>query len=199
SERWTRRQLYLGGQTVHRQCAPNAWNGFVRQQLNNINEGLSCGDRWKLMEFMEAHKETLKHDYSRLTATQKNSLEIQVMKRRIKKQKLIHDNPKAVQRDMLASFAAMDQELLLSRGLVSFYFDLFEPTFLMLLLIDANVPTTRNQPRSLNKLISECRTHIQDELDYILREKKIADHRVKMNYTNYERAIVERYGITLEG
>jgi hypothetical protein len=67
-------------------------------------------------------------------------------------------------------------------------------------------------------LISECQTHIQDELgalfltllfvyqlkiviltDYILREKKITDRKVTMNYANYERSIVEHYGITLQG
>ncbi|KAG1812025.1 hypothetical protein EV424DRAFT_1349418 [Suillus variegatus] len=114
SERWTQRQLYLGGKIVHRQRAPNAWNGFVCQRLNDINEGLSCGDRWKLTEFVEDHKETLKHDYSKLTAAQKNAFVNQVMKKRVENQKIVCDNPKAVQRDMLASFAAMDQELFFS-------------------------------------------------------------------------------------
>ncbi|KAG1722018.1 hypothetical protein EDB19DRAFT_1916968 [Suillus lakei] len=234
SERWTRRQLYLGGKTVRRQRTPNAWNGFVRQRLNDINEGLSHGDRWKLTEFIEAHNETLKHDYGKLTAAQKNAYVIEIMKRRIEKQKIVRDNPKAMQRDMLTSFAAMDQEwtALCSRlGIEGFCIavrggvedlsgpKLFfsekaekfartildsEPQRLALKLeafvvsgLDADVSTT--QPRSLNKLISECRTHIQDELDYILREKKITDHKITMNYANYERSIVERYGITLQG
>jgi len=68
-------------------------------------------------------------------------------------------------------------------------------------------------------MISECRTHLQDELgglhlfillsvyqlitiilsDYILRENKITDRKITMNYANYERSIVERYGVTLQG
>ncbi|KAG2063886.1 hypothetical protein BDR04DRAFT_1163212 [Suillus decipiens] len=70
--------------------------------------GLSCGDHWKLTEFIEDHKETLKHDYSKLTAAQKNMFVNQVMKKHIENQKIVHDNPKAVQHDMLTSFAAMD-------------------------------------------------------------------------------------------
>ncbi|KAG2107567.1 hypothetical protein BD769DRAFT_1366215, partial [Suillus cothurnatus] len=234
SERWTRRQLYLGGKIVCRQRAPNAWNGFIRQRLNDINEGLSRGDRWKLTEFIEDHKETLKHDYSKLTAAQKNVFVIQVMKKRVENQKIVRNNPKAVQRNMLASFAAMDQEwtaLCSQLGIEGFYIavqggikDLsgpklffsekaekfahavldLEPRCLALKLeafvvsgLDTNVSTT--QPRSLNKMISACRTHLQDELDYILRENKITDHKITMNYANYKRSIVERYGVTLQG
>jgi hypothetical protein len=64
-----------------------------------------------LTEFIEDHKETLKHDYSKLTAAQKNAFVIQVMKKRVENQKIVRNNPKAVQCDMLASFAAMDQEV----------------------------------------------------------------------------------------
>ncbi|OJA18852.1 hypothetical protein AZE42_13134 [Rhizopogon vesiculosus] len=53
-----------------------------------------------------------------------------------------------------------------------------------------------NRQRPLNKLISECRELIQDELEFILMEKGMSG-KVKMNYTNYERAIVERYGVVL--
>ncbi|KAG2071278.1 hypothetical protein BDR04DRAFT_1016580, partial [Suillus decipiens] len=63
--------------------------------------------------------------------------------------------------------------------------------------LDTNVSTT--QPRSLNKMISECRTHLQDELDYILRENKITDCKITMNYANYECSIVKHYGVTLQG
>ncbi|KAG0703206.1 hypothetical protein DFH29DRAFT_981989 [Suillus ampliporus] len=48
----------------------------------------------------------------------------------------------------------------------------------------------------LNKLISECCELIQDNLEFILMEKNVSG-KVKMNYTNYERAIVERHGVEL--
>ncbi|KAG0702488.1 hypothetical protein DFH29DRAFT_999312 [Suillus ampliporus] len=279
SERWTQRQLYLGRKTVCHQRAPNAWNRFVCQRLNDINKGLSHGDRWKLTEFIEDHNGTLKHDYSKLTAAQKNAFVIEIMKRRVEKQKIVCDNLKAVQHDMLTSFAAMDQEwmaLCSQLGIKGFYIavqggveDLSRPKLFFLekaekfmhtildsepchcnllltanedaptgalpligghanlpfneeldgmyymggmrgglglalkleafvvLGLDANVSTTK--PRSLNKLIGDCQTHIRDELDYILQENKITAHKITMNYANYERSIVEHYGVTLQG
>ncbi|KAG2752738.1 hypothetical protein P692DRAFT_20723451, partial [Suillus brevipes Sb2] len=64
--------------------------------------------------------------------------------------------------------------------------------------LDTTIPSALRQPRTLNKLISDCRTIIQDELDDILRDKKLASH-IKMNYNNYEHSIVERYGVELVG
>jgi len=40
SERWVRRQLYLGGNVITRSRRPNAWNVFVHQRLNDINESM---------------------------------------------------------------------------------------------------------------------------------------------------------------
>jgi len=78
-----------------------------------------------------------------------------------------------------------------------------------------DIPTISTEKKSLNQLVSECQTLIQDELgehhlyhrvfivadvdaDFILRENKLTNH-AKMNYTNYERAIVEHYGVELKG
>ncbi|KAG1784998.1 uncharacterized protein HD556DRAFT_1250527, partial [Suillus plorans] len=245
SERWTRRQLYLGGQTVRRSRRPNTWNAFVRQRLDDINEGLSKGNRWKLTEFIESHKETLRNDYARLSRAQKNNYEVEIIKMRADKQRMVHDNPRAVQRDMQATFAAMDQEVLsyflrrsfsdrhiiqwtaiCSRlGVEGFYVavrggieDLsgpklffsekaekfvravldLEPRRLALKLEAFAVSGLGKEKKSLNQLVSECRTLIQDELDFILCENKLANH-AKMNYTNYEHAIVEHYGVELKG
>ncbi|KAF8447616.1 hypothetical protein L210DRAFT_3335128, partial [Boletus edulis BED1] len=76
-----------------------------------------------------------------------------------------------------------------------------EPNQLALRLeswVISDMPAATNRQRSLNKLISECRTHIQEELDYILVEKRVK-RKVKMNYDNYEREIVERHSIALTG
>ncbi|KAI6016383.1 hypothetical protein BKA83DRAFT_4498017 [Pisolithus microcarpus] len=61
-----------------------------------------------------------------------------------------------------------------------------------------DIATATKYQRPLNKLISECRALIQEELDYLLTKKKVTVN-VKMNYTNYERQIVERYGVMLTG
>ncbi|KAG1764990.1 hypothetical protein EDD22DRAFT_750111, partial [Suillus occidentalis] len=105
SERWTRRQLYLGGKT------------FLRRRL-------SKGDRWKLTEFVSAHKETLQQDYSRLTIAQKNGYAAKLIQTRAERQRVVRDNPKSIHRDTTMSFAAMDQEWtgLCSRlGIEGFY------------------------------------------------------------------------------
>ncbi|KAG2357102.1 hypothetical protein BDR07DRAFT_1225845, partial [Suillus spraguei] len=174
---WTRRQLYLGGQTVRHSRHPNTWNAFVHQRLDDINEGLSKGNRWKLTEFIESHKETLRNDYARLSQAQKNNYKVEIIKMHADKQRMVRDNPRAVQHDMQATFAAMDQEVL------SYFL---------------HIPTISTEKKSLNQLVSECRTLIQDKLDFILRKNKLANH-AKMNYTNYERAIVEHYGVELKG
>ncbi|KAG6379621.1 hypothetical protein JVT61DRAFT_10134 [Boletus reticuloceps] len=61
-----------------------------------------------------------------------------------------------------------------------------------------DLPAVSNRQRTLNKLISDCRTHIQEELDFILTEMKVKQ-RVPMNYINYERNIVERHSVVLTG
>ncbi|KAG2031022.1 hypothetical protein BDR03DRAFT_837738, partial [Suillus americanus] len=193
---WTRRQLYLGGQTVRHSRRPNAWNAFVCQRLDDINEGLSKGNRWKLTEFIESHKETLRNNYARLSHAQKNNYEVEIIKMCADKQRMVRDNPRAVQRDMQATFAAMDQEVL-SYFLHCSFSDrhIIQWTAICSHL---GVEGFYVAKKSLNQLVSECWTLIQDELDFILRENKLANH-AKMNYTNYERAIVEHYGVELKG
>ncbi|KAG2336049.1 hypothetical protein BDR05DRAFT_1006216 [Suillus weaverae] len=56
--------------------------------------------------------------------------------------------------------------------------------------------TALNCQQPLNKLISECRELIQDNLEFILMEKNVSG-KIKMNYMNYERAIVECHSVEL--
>ncbi|KAI5985797.1 hypothetical protein EDD15DRAFT_2128617, partial [Pisolithus albus] len=53
-----------------------------------------------------------------------------------------------------------------------------------------NVPAAPKHQRPLNKLVSECRTIIQEELGKFL---------FQMNYINYEKQIVEKLGVALHG
>ena len=41
SEQWVHHQLFLGRNTSKQSHHPNAWNVFVHQQLNDINESMS--------------------------------------------------------------------------------------------------------------------------------------------------------------
>ncbi|KAG2354144.1 hypothetical protein BDR07DRAFT_1261595, partial [Suillus spraguei] len=90
----------------------HGWCVYLYHFVLNFNSfpGLSKGNRWKLTEFIESHKETLCNDYARLSHAQKNNYEVEIIKMRADKQRMVRDNPRAVQRDMQATFAAMDQE-----------------------------------------------------------------------------------------
>jgi hypothetical protein len=39
SLKWAKSQLYLGGQMLLKRRRPNPWNGYVREQLREENEG----------------------------------------------------------------------------------------------------------------------------------------------------------------
>ena len=89
SERWTSRQLFIS--RITRACRqPTAWNSFVSERLNDINESklmdfpkcllqlITCeylelpkGSRWKLTEFIASHQETLQHDFAQLMEAHK--------------------------------------------------------------------------------------------------------------------------------
>ncbi|KAG1880937.1 hypothetical protein F4604DRAFT_1922561 [Suillus subluteus] len=57
---------------------------------------------------------------------------------------------------------------------------------------------TAHRQCPLNKLISECRTFIQEGLDSIALENNI-QHPITMNYTNYEQKMVEHRSFALVG
>ncbi|KAF8132909.1 hypothetical protein EV363DRAFT_1397828 [Boletus edulis] len=62
----------------------------------------------------------------------------------------------------------------------------------------SEIPATAKRQRPMNRIISDCRNIIQKGLNDILTEHGVTRN-VKMNYTNYELHIVERYGMTLIG
>ncbi|KAG2064056.1 hypothetical protein BDR04DRAFT_995278, partial [Suillus decipiens] len=147
------------------------------------------------------HKETLYINYARLSYAQKDNYEVEIIKMCANKQCVVHDNSRAVQHDMQATFAAMDQECLALK------MEAFVVSGL-------DIPTMLKVRKSLNQLVSECWTLIQDELgeynlyhgvfiitvdaNFILHENKLTNH-MKMNYKNYKHAIVEHYGVELKG
>ncbi|KAG0697079.1 hypothetical protein DFH29DRAFT_774283, partial [Suillus ampliporus] len=185
-------QLYLGGNALCHQRSPNTWNRFIHQQLNDINEDLLKGDRWKLTEFISAHKETLQHDYSKLTTAQKNSYAGKLIKMHAEKQCVVRDNPKAVHHDTTMSFAAMDQEI---RGENS---DCLLICSFIQFVVDAIAEPSYKMNSVCCEYCYEYFTLLTHMLDDILRDKKLANH-IKMNYNNYEHSIVEHYVITLVG
>ncbi|KAG1844076.1 hypothetical protein DFJ58DRAFT_664961, partial [Suillus subalutaceus] len=236
SLKWTRSQLFLKSCLLQQRQGVNLWNGFVRAQLKEANEGMSlsqCGECFKLTEFIAQNKTELDRTYSKLTFAQKQVYKGQILEAREKKQWTARANPKAVRHDINASLASMDHEVcsildgtlrlnwhggflycsargdrrpLRAQGFFhsegrKVIKDILhmEPWHLGLKLesyVISGLGVTPNHQCPLNKIISECRTFIQDALKSIMLKKNIKCS-VKMNYTNYECKIVEHHGVEL--
>ncbi|KAI6022984.1 hypothetical protein BKA83DRAFT_4013356, partial [Pisolithus microcarpus] len=180
---WTRVQLLLKSQNLRDRRRVNSWNAFISSKLREAN----AGDRVKLTQFVARNKDDLLVAYKNLTPTQQEAYNTEVRVARDTKVRVVRSNPKAVSHTVTAAFANMDREVTLLFSLTCSHLD-----------YNVNVATATKYQCPLNKLVSECRALIQEELDYLLTKKKVTVN-VKMNYTNYERQIVERYGVMLMG
>ena len=69
------------------------------------------GSRWKLTEFIAAFRQTLQHDFAQLTEAHKSNYVTRLMQESVRKQAIVRDQPKAVQRKMSAAFETMDKEV----------------------------------------------------------------------------------------
>ncbi|KAI6018926.1 hypothetical protein BKA83DRAFT_4014203, partial [Pisolithus microcarpus] len=175
----------------------NLWNAFIRAKLRDANSGRNRGDRVKLTQFVAQNKDDLLVAYKNLTPAQQEAYNAKVQVARDTKVMVVHSNPKAVSHTVSAAFANMDREVRLFFSVAFSHYDWNA----------SGLPSVRgtvedlSEPKHqcpLNKLISECCALIQEELDYLLTKKKVSAN-VKMNYTNYERQIVECYGVMLTG
>ncbi|KAG1739745.1 hypothetical protein EDB19DRAFT_1604887, partial [Suillus lakei] len=189
SLKWTRSQLFLKSRMLHQRRSVNSWNAFVRVKHMEANEGCEKGDRIKLTKFIAENRDELVREHSQLTPAEKQALNGDVVEARRRKSQAARANPKATRHDMNATFTSMDHEVMAS---VSFFLEFT----IHILIFDIDEHTITTRPRPLNKLVSDCRTLIQEELETVALENNIKG-KVKMNYTNYERNIVEHYGFTL--
>ncbi|KAG1811309.1 hypothetical protein EV424DRAFT_1327733, partial [Suillus variegatus] len=108
SLKWTRKQLHVGRGIFNKHRA-NPWNAFVRQELNEYNEvkGHGVGDHLKLPMFITEHRTQLTTHYLHLTAADKDRLQDDVKTLRQSHIKVARTNPKALQKDINATFNAM--------------------------------------------------------------------------------------------
>ncbi|KAI6036174.1 hypothetical protein BKA83DRAFT_4013434, partial [Pisolithus microcarpus] len=189
SLKWTCVQL-LKSQNLRDRRRINSWNAFIRAKLCDANSGRDRGDRVKLTQFVAWNKDDLLVAYKNLTPAQQEAYNAEVQVARDTKVMVVRSNPKAVSHTVSAAFANMDREVRLFFSVAFSHYDWNART-----VEDLSEP---KHQRPLNKLISECCALIQEELDYLLTKKKVSAN-VKMNYTNYECQIVERYGVMLTG
>ncbi|KAG1855582.1 hypothetical protein F4604DRAFT_1531114, partial [Suillus subluteus] len=190
SLKWTHNQLFLRSRMLRQQRGVNSWNAFVRAKHKEANEGtnLEKGEWIKLTQFIADNKTELVRAHSKLTFAEKRAYNMQVLEARQQRNRITHANPKATIHDVNATFTSMDRE-------VSFHTSSIYKANSLMSRADQH---TAHRQRPLNKLISECRTFIQEGLDSIALENNI-QHPITMNYTNYEQKMVERRSFALIG
>ncbi|KAG1758949.1 hypothetical protein EDD22DRAFT_783245, partial [Suillus occidentalis] len=214
----------------------NTWNVFVRQKLNEANEELTIGEWWKLPAFIAAHQAELTEGYRQLSEATKNDLQCDMNVFCESRIKIVHSNPKALQKQVNAMFNSMEKEVhtgwmnITSRtGVEGFYVAVcgdvehfHEAKIFCTPQVQSFVKEVLNlDPKcfalkfeswatgdfgvwsynhlSPTKLISMCHKSIQEGLDEIVQKLKLSWKKIKMNYDNYKRKIVETYRIELDG
>ncbi|KAG1876976.1 hypothetical protein C8R48DRAFT_541444, partial [Suillus tomentosus] len=192
SLKWTRSQLFLRSRMLRQQRGVNSWNAFVRVKHMEANEGHERGDRIKLTKFIAENRDQLVHEHSQLSLAEKRALNADVVEARRQKSHAARANPKATRHDMNATFTTMDREwmaLCARTGAEGFYVavrgsveDLSEPKIFF--------------TQKAEKFVQDVLKVEPRHLDAIALENDIKG-KVNMNYTNYERKIVEHYGLAL--
>ncbi|KAG1846290.1 hypothetical protein F4604DRAFT_1595052, partial [Suillus subluteus] len=187
SLKWMHNQLFLRSRMLHQQHGVNSWNTFIQAKHKEANEGtnLEKGERIKLTQFIEDNKTELVHAHSKLMFAEKRAYNMQVLEACQQRNRITRANPKATIHDVNATFTSMDHKV------ITLIF-----IWLFLKLMSCADQHTAHHQRPLNKLISECRTFIQEGLDSIALENNI-QHLITMNYTNYEQKMVEHRSFAL--
>ncbi|KAI6131152.1 hypothetical protein EDD16DRAFT_1515315 [Pisolithus croceorrhizus] len=213
SLKWTRVQLLMG-QNLRDRRRINSWNAFIRAKLREAATEVIVSNSRNLLA---QNKDDLLVAYKNLTPAQQEAYNAEVQVARDTKVVIACSNPKAVSHTVSAAFANMDREwtaLCAQTGLEGFYIavrgtveDLSEPKVFFTQKAENFVRTVLDiEPRRLALCLeswvvsglASASALIQEELDYLLMKKKVSTN-VKMNYTNYEHQIVERYGVMLTG
>ncbi|KAG0692669.1 hypothetical protein DFH29DRAFT_766302, partial [Suillus ampliporus] len=188
SLKWTRKQLHVGKGIFNKHHA-NPWNAFVRQELNKYNEGRGVGDRLKLPVFITENRTQLMTSYCRLTVADKNRLRDNVKTFRQSRVKVTRANPKALQKDVNATFNAMQTEVL----------NFCSVHEIRTKWLNSGLLSRLEQVLRGSTLLSMAIPIVSDEASNVLNFNPSRKKRVTMNYDNYEQKIVETYAVALQG
>ncbi|KAG1785798.1 uncharacterized protein HD556DRAFT_1201250, partial [Suillus plorans] len=187
SLKWTRAQLN-GGRLTRQRRKASAWNAFVRAKLNRANETRGPGERYRLPAYISAHYAELQQTYARLSESEKKKLRLGIDDLRAMRVNIVRSNPKALLKDVNSTFNTMEKEVFIS-----------EATCSWVCIIGEESSRSATQRLPLSKLVSLSRKNIQDGLDNILQKNRLASKKIKMNYENYEKNIVEVYAVAING
>ncbi|KAG1884156.1 hypothetical protein F4604DRAFT_1677291 [Suillus subluteus] len=169
------------------------------KRLNDYNEDCGVGERMKLPAFIKAHQADFSSEYYRLTIGQKEDLRKSVMNLHQSHVKIVRANPKALQKDINATFNIMqnkyhEPKLFYTSKVASFIKGVLgmEPKCFALILEswvvgDFNSAGTVSKWLTLTQLVNIITTTLNP----------VPDKKVVMNYDNYKWKIMETYSITL--
>ncbi|KAG1837230.1 hypothetical protein DFJ58DRAFT_734500 [Suillus subalutaceus] len=216
SLKWTHSQLFLKSRMSQQRQGVNSWNGFIKAKLREENEDRKCGDRIKLTQFIAENKDELLEAYSHLMFAEKRAYNTEAKRHDINATftTMDHEWMALCARTGTEGFYVAvhgsiedlsEPKVFFTQKVENFVKEVLhvKPRHLGLKLeafvvsgLDENTIITYQCP--LNKLVSDCRTIIQEELESIALEKNIKKA-VQMNYVNYEHNIVEHCGVALVG
>ncbi|KAG1853524.1 hypothetical protein F4604DRAFT_1548900, partial [Suillus subluteus] len=188
SLKWTRAQLN-GGRLTRQRRKASAWNAFVSAKLNKANETRAPGKRYRLPAYISAHYAQLQQTYACLSESEKKKLQLGIDDLRTMRVNIVRSNPKALLKDVNSTFNTMEKEhfheakVFLTAKAKSFIKDVlhFEPKHLAL------------------KFDVVLCYGLMRGADSILQENNLASKKVQMNYENYEKNIIEVYGVAING
>ncbi|KAG1764784.1 hypothetical protein EDD22DRAFT_845660 [Suillus occidentalis] len=171
--------------------------------MTTYHAELTIEEWWKLPAFIAAHQAELTEGYCRLSEAIKNDLQCDMNVFRKSRIKIVHLNPKALQKQVNAMFNSMEKEwmnITSHTGVEGFYVavcgDVEGPE------LGSKMFCTEIRVLGYRRL---CAFHLQNSLACVIRasrrdlKHKLSWKKIKMNYDNYEWKIVETYRIELDG
>ncbi|TFK58842.1 hypothetical protein BDN72DRAFT_744131, partial [Pluteus cervinus] len=225
SLKWARTQVGVGKVRTRK---PTAWNAYVRERMQEVNKDLRPGETYTLINFMRAYKSNLREGFQKLTPERREELRNSLVQVQAARVRTIRANPRAVAKNVDSTFKEMTKHWLAlcnnfgvegmfiaTRSSVedtwnphafctpkaaSFCKRVLqrEPETLALQVESWSVNAASKLNRSM--IYNRSRTMILDGLNAILAEINPTRRKIgRMNYTNYEKKIVEAFGVELVG
>ncbi|KAF8497295.1 hypothetical protein JB92DRAFT_2597344, partial [Gautieria morchelliformis] len=187
----------------------------------------------KLLSYFNENLSELQAKYHKINTAERKLLQQELIELREDRAKVRRVHPKAMQKDVNATFSAMDREWSAAHertGMEGFYIAVrgdveqyhepkvwfsgvaenfvkdvlnLDPKWLALQLesyVIAGLDKGHVNSKHLGRkaIVSECHQIIQEGLASILLKYNILDKPL-MNYENYERRVVENWGVVIQG
>ncbi|KAF8523876.1 hypothetical protein BU17DRAFT_63528 [Hysterangium stoloniferum] len=121
---WTKSQLLLGSKMQGQKRSASAWNAFTRKEMEAVNKNLPLGQRYTLPKYIQQHYQDVKARYNGLSDEDYAALIEELCDVREDRNAIKCRQPKAVLRDVTATFQALTHEIHaahLRTGIETFY------------------------------------------------------------------------------